>query len=164
MCWLYSIHRDWHISLGATGGRYCASARGCISPFPTEFLQAGELLPSSAAEVQPSGRLQGSLWKLEGCPRTKAQCHPCTEVGCCWAADWRHLTWLQSSGAHCYLQTRSGSHLPIMCPYGPVWNKEGAARRAACAPTTSSCIPLRWAMKTTETSRNLGMPPIYALK
>lgn len=136
------------VSPGATGGRYCASMQGCASPFPIELLQAGELLPSSEAEVQPRGRLWGGLRKLEGCPGTKAQHLQDTEAGCCWAAGWRHLTRLQTSGAHCYLQTLSGSCLPIMRPYRPVRNKEESACRAAHTPLASTFIPLRSVIKT----------------
>lgn len=160
---------DWRSSIGsimsietatvsprATGGRCCASMWGCASRIPTEFLPAGELLPSPAAEVQPSGRPPGSLWELEGCPHTKARTPTQKYVGSSWAADWRDHTWLQSSETHYYLQTLLGCHLPIMCPYGLVWNKEEALCRAACALLTSTCIPLRWAMRTTESAWKHG--------
>lgn len=70
-------------SLGVIGGRYCTSVGACASPFPTEILQVRELLPSPAAQVQHGGRLQGSLQKLEGWPRTKEHHRPHTEVACC---------------------------------------------------------------------------------
>lgn len=41
------------VSLGATGGRYCAPAQGCASPFPIEFLQGGAAaIPSSRSPAQ----------------------------------------------------------------------------------------------------------------
>lgn len=71
------------VSLGVIGGWYCTSAQACASPFPTEFLQVGELLPPPVAEIQHDGRLQGSLQKLGGCPHTKEHHHPHTEAACC---------------------------------------------------------------------------------
>lgn len=156
ICWVYGIHRDWHHLSRSHWWKVLCVCVSLYLPIPHWILAGG-----GAAEAHLSGRPPGSLWKVEGCPHTEAQHLPRAEVGCCWAADWRHLPWVQSSRDHCCLQTLPGSHLSIARPYKPVWSKAGAACRASLSP---ACSPLRQVMRTTENSWNMDLPSTYMVE